>query len=89
MIIFPALTALGVADPREKEVLCYSLQPNPTEEDRRQMAKPNYAFAKRQRDLAKKQKKEEKRQRKTEAQRSQSQEDPRQPPADDTSTPSA
>jgi hypothetical protein len=30
------------------------------------MAKPNYAFAKRQRDLAKKQKKEEKRQRKTE-----------------------
>lgn len=28
------------------------------------MAKPNYAFAKRQRDLAKKQKKEEKRQRK-------------------------
>lgn len=30
------------------------------------MAKPNYAFAKRQRDLAKKQKKEEKRQRKVE-----------------------
>ena len=29
------------------------------------MAKPNYAFEKRQRDLAKKQKKEEKRQRKT------------------------
>ncbi|MBK5964372.1 hypothetical protein CCR95_09820 [Thiocystis minor] len=29
------------------------------------MAKPNYAFAKRQRDLAKKQKKEEKQQRKT------------------------
>jgi hypothetical protein len=29
------------------------------------MAKPNYAFAKRQRDLAKKQKKEEKRLRKT------------------------
>ena len=28
------------------------------------MAKPNYAFAKRQRDLARKQKKEEKRQRK-------------------------
>jgi hypothetical protein len=28
------------------------------------MAKPNYAFAKRQRDLAKKQKKEEKKQRK-------------------------
>ncbi len=33
-----------------------------------QMTKPNYAFAKRQRDLAKKQKKEEKRQRKTGAQ---------------------
>jgi len=32
--------------------------------ERCQMAKPNYAFAKRQRDLAKKQKKEEKRLRK-------------------------
>lgn len=32
------------------------------------MAKPNYAFAKRQRDLAKKQKKEEKRLRKAAAQ---------------------
>ena len=32
------------------------------------MAKPNYAFAKRQRDLAKKKKKEEKRQRKNGAQ---------------------
>lgn len=31
------------------------------------MAKPNYAFAKRQRDLAKKQKKEEKKQRKANA----------------------
>ncbi len=31
------------------------------------MAKPNYAFAKRQRDLAKKQKKEEKKRRKQEA----------------------
>lgn len=31
------------------------------------MAKPNYAFTKRQRDLAKKQKKEEKRQRKAAA----------------------
>ena len=31
------------------------------------MAKPNYAFAKRQRDLAKKQRKEAKRQRKSEA----------------------
>ena len=33
------------------------------------MAKPNYAFAKRQRDIAKKQKKEEKRQLKAEAQK--------------------
>jgi hypothetical protein len=32
------------------------------------MAKPNYSFAKRQRDLTKKQKKEEKRQRKSAAQ---------------------
>jgi hypothetical protein len=31
------------------------------------MAKPNYAFAKRQRDLAKKQKKDEKKQRKQES----------------------
>jgi hypothetical protein len=38
----------------------------------RTVAKPNYAFAKRQRDLAKKQKKEAKRQRKAE---------PEQPPA--------
>ena len=35
--------------------------------------KPNYAFAKRQRDLAKKQKKEEKRQRKTGANENQTQ----------------
>ncbi len=40
------------------------------------MAKPNYAFAKRQRDLAKKQKKEEKRQRKTKATAEQPQEVP-------------
>ena len=36
---------------------------NPHERDRH-LAKPNYAFAKRQRDLAKKQKREEKRKRK-------------------------
>ena len=42
------------------------------------MAKPNYAFEKRQRDLAKKQKKEEKRLSKAEAQ---------QPPAEEVSTP--
>ncbi|MGH8469782.1 MAG: hypothetical protein ACREX3_09740 [Gammaproteobacteria bacterium] len=46
------------------------------------MAKPNYAFAKRQRDIAKKQKKEEKRQRKTGASDNPSQERP-QPPGDE------
>ena len=48
------------------------------------MAAPNYAFAKRQRDLAKKQKKEEKRQRKAGAQLPQAHEEPRQPPVDGT-----
>ena len=43
------------------------------------MGKPNYAFAKRQRDLAKKQKKEEKRQRKAGTQSERSSEDPTQP----------
>ena len=48
------------------------------------MAKPNYAFAKRQRDLAKKQKKEEKRQRKTGTQGERPQEVPPQAPVDET-----
>lgn len=49
------------------------------------MAKPNYAFAKRQRDLAKKLKKEEKRQRKAGArENSPAQETPPQAPVDDT-----
>ena len=52
------------------------------------MAKPNYAFAKRQRDLAKKQKKEEKRLRKTGANETQPQESPP-PPAGDVKTPDA
>jgi hypothetical protein len=43
------------------------------------MAKPNYAFEKRQRDLAKKKKKDEKRQRKLEAKA--------EPATDDTPTP--
>ncbi len=54
------------------------------------MAKPNYAFAKRQRDLAKKQKKEEKRQRKTGAADSPQQPDTESPPVpatDDKATP--
>lgn len=48
------------------------------------MAKPNYAFAKRQRDLAKKKKKEEKRLRKAGTQSERSPEDPTQPPVDKT-----
>jgi len=57
------------------------------------MAKPNYSFAKRQRDLAKKQKKEEKRLRKLEARQPQAVKDlpsapaeeaPAQPPAERT-----
>jgi hypothetical protein len=46
------------------------------------MAKPNYAFAKRQRDLAKKRKKEEKRLKKAGTQDQQRQENPV-PPGDD------
>ena len=49
------------------------------------MAKPNYAFAKRQRDLAKKQKKEEKRLRKTGTNETQRQEG--QPATDEVKTP--
>jgi hypothetical protein len=45
------------------------------------MAKPNYAFARRQRDLAKKQKKEEKRRRKLAEQQAPSAQ-PTAPPAD-------
>jgi len=45
------------------------------------MAKPNYTFEKRQRDLAKKRKKEEKRKRKMEARGGQPPEDPTQSPA--------
>jgi hypothetical protein len=47
------------------------------------MAKPNYAFAKRQRDLAKKQKKEEKRQRKAKPATEQPQETPAPQPSDE------
>ena len=46
------------------------------------MAKPNYAFAKRQRDLAKKQKNEEKRLRKTGAKETQPREDQPLPTSD-------
>lgn len=48
------------------------------------MAKPNYAFQKRQRELAKKQKKEEKKLRKAAAQESQTPEGAPQPPAEET-----
>jgi hypothetical protein len=46
------------------------------------MGKPNYKFAKRQRDLAKKQKKEEKRQRKVGTQTERSPDDPTPPPVE-------
>ena len=62
-----------------------SLPPNrshePRPEDGSPMAKPNYAFAKRQRDLDKKQKQEEKRQRKAEAKQEQPKEDASDQPA--------
>jgi len=48
------------------------------------MPKPNYEFAKRQRDLVKKQKKEQKQQRKAGAQQGQPPEDPLKAPADKT-----
>jgi hypothetical protein len=52
------------------------------------MAKPNYAFAKRQRDLAKKQKKEEKRLKKAEANATTpSDEAPAQPTTEQKTTP--
>jgi hypothetical protein len=50
------------------------------------VAKPNYAFAKRQRDLAKKQKKEAKRQRKSGSSETSPTETPEQPPPIETST---
>lgn len=46
------------------------------------MPKPNYEFAKRQRDLIKKQKKEQKQQRKAGAQQEPTPEDPLKPPVD-------
>jgi hypothetical protein len=51
------------------------------------LAKPNYQFAKRQRDLAKKQKKEEKLQRKKGAQDGPPAEDPPLPPSDEKALP--
>lgn len=61
--------------------LLYRLVANPKED--RQLPKPNYAFAKRQRDLAKKQKKEEKRQRKLGTATAPVPESPPQPPVAD------
>ena len=52
----------------------------------RQLAKPNYEFAKRQRDLAKKQKKEEKKLRKSAASEVPATEDPPPAPTDEKST---
>jgi hypothetical protein len=61
------------------------LQP-PLERDR-QLAKPNYAFAKRQRDLAKKQKREEKRKRKLGAEEPAPAANTPQPPEEQKATP--
>jgi hypothetical protein len=51
------------------------------------MAKPNYAFAKRQRDLAQKQKKEEKRKKKAESLLERPADDPLQPGVDEATNP--
>lgn len=51
------------------------------------MAKPNYAFAKRQRDLAKKQKKEEKRLRKAAASETQAPEEGQAPQVEENKAP--
>lgn len=51
------------------------------------MAKPNYQYEKRQKDLAKKKKQEEKRQRKLNKGSAQSPENPGQPPGDGSTTP--
>ena len=53
------------------------------------MAKPNYAFAKRQREIAKQNKKEEKLKRKADAGAPASSETDEQPPAGETSAPGA
>jgi hypothetical protein len=55
---------MPMPDNRQANALPYSPY-SQIQQKRCPMAKPNYAFAKRQRDLAKKQKKEEKLQRKT------------------------
>jgi hypothetical protein len=51
------------------------------------LAKPNYQYEKRQKDLAKKKKQEEKRQRKLNKGGAEPQENPAQPPADGNTTP--
>ncbi len=48
------------------------------------MAKPNYSFAKRQREIAKKQKREAKRKQKAESKQQSEQEDLPEPPVDET-----
>ena len=62
-------------------------QPDPQIKGKtRRMAKPNYAYAKRQRDLAKKKKKEEKRLRKAEAKASEAPDDQSLPTGDEGTT---
>jgi len=60
----PPSTGFDGDGPRQKDLLSGFASISKPVEQGSPMAKPNYAFAKRQRDLAKKQKKEAKRQRK-------------------------
>ena len=59
---------------------------NPTTKDAK-LAKPNYQYEKRQKDLARKKKQEEKRQRKLNKANPQPQENPAQPPGEGNTTP--
>jgi hypothetical protein len=58
-------TFVAARTPRDGNGLPYGFRPHQNRKGS-QLAKPNYAFAKRQRDLAKQQKKEEKRKKKAE-----------------------
>lgn len=62
------------------------IDPNPITKDAK-LAKPNYQYEKRQKDLARKKKQEEKRQRKLNKANPQPQENPAQPPGEGNTTP--
>jgi hypothetical protein len=75
----PVLQWLPLAPEKRYSLGCETIR-------RLRMAKPNYAFAKRQRDLAKKQKKEEKRLKKAEANPTTPPQEPPAPASDDQKT---